>query len=1156
MATRQATRPRINLDGTWHFQIEGENEPRTITVPLPWEAAFPELRDRPVTATYKRTFKVPASWGKGGSVRLHVGAADYFSEVKVNGFLVGTHEGGYLPFDLEVQEFLAAGQENTVEIRVMDGAPARQITGAGDLTPERKDLAGMRPFPFTEIPHGKQSWYVTVGGIWQSVYLERCPDVYVDNVFVRPDVARKGAAIRVRLAHPPIDPEDWALRLVVTPPAGAAAVPAVEVKLPAPRQANLDVPLRIPDPLLWDMDNPHLYGLTVEVLEKGRVVDSYETRFGMRSIEAREGQILLNGVPVFLSGALDQDFYPGTLYTPPSTAFLHDQFKKAKELGLNMLRCHIKTPDPRYLELCDEMGILVWYEIPNWAVLTKKSGARGRQHLEEMLERDYNHACLLILTVMNESWGIDLTEKWQREWLVEMFDYAKQLDPTRLIVDNSACIGNYHVKSDIDDYHVYWAIPDHAKKWEDWCADFASRPAWTYTRYGDAIRTKQEPLLLSEFGNWGLPKLSNLRKGGDGGDPKTGADPWWFKTGAGAARPEGLEQRFTQYRLDRVFGTFDRLAEATQEHEWLSLKFEIEAMRKFSPICGYVITEFTDLHWEANGLLDLYRNRKVFHDRMASVQGQDLVIPDHKKTSYWGGDRFTLPILLSHFGARDLTGGTVQWSVEGHRDLSGTLPLPAAATPPYGTSRLGEIAFAVPDVRTPEQVTLRLRLLDAAGHEVNANYEKFNFFPAILRRIDFTTPVFWHDPIAQYPNAERDLTAAGLALTKGLEPGVVCLTTTLDATSEVFAEQGGTVVLLATDRESIPRTASGPASVTRDKNGWWGDWCSGYNWFRPEGARAGGPFASMPQIKDFDFTYRRIVPRRVLIGWEPEHDFDDIWAGLFLGWVRLPATYVGGFRVGAGRILATTFELIRSAAEDPVSVALLGDLLRFAQSNKFAPKKSFALERVELAHTLIPTAETKEAPTWRYTTKHPGVGWTLPDYDDSGWKTGRSAFGKGADPITAKARTRWAETEIFLRMAVEVPPEGISRAHLRFLHSEDIEVWVNGEPLLTRSDKPTTEKTPEYQHAALAPDQVAQFRPGRNVVCVHSRSTKSPQVVDLGITVEPRLYIGLAEVAGNNGTGESRNGDGSGIPDVNPAASSQQVAHDREGVLQTTGGGE
>src|SRR5213079_3236778 len=96
--------------------------------------------------------------------------------------------------------------------------------------------------------------------------------------------------------------------------------------LPADGRTDAELFIDLPDAALWHPDHPNLYGLRVELRQDGRVIDAYETRFGMRSIEARDGLILLNGAPIFLAGALDQDFYPGTIYTPPSTAYLRDQF--------------------------------------------------------------------------------------------------------------------------------------------------------------------------------------------------------------------------------------------------------------------------------------------------------------------------------------------------------------------------------------------------------------------------------------------------------------------------------------------------------------------------------------------------------------------------------------------------------------------------------------------------------------------------------------------------------------------------------------------------------------------------------------------------------------------------------------------------------------
>jgi beta-galactosidase/beta-glucuronidase len=95
----------------------------------------------------------------------------------------------------------------------------------------------------------------------------------------------------------------------------------------------------------------------------GVAVDAVRDHFGFRTIEARDGKLYLNGKPFYLRAALDQDYYPETICSVPSVAFLEDQFRKAKELGLNALRCHLKVPDPRYYEAADRIGLLIWAEV-------------------------------------------------------------------------------------------------------------------------------------------------------------------------------------------------------------------------------------------------------------------------------------------------------------------------------------------------------------------------------------------------------------------------------------------------------------------------------------------------------------------------------------------------------------------------------------------------------------------------------------------------------------------------------------------------------------------------------------------------------------------------------------------------------------------------
>lgn len=105
-----------------------------------------------------------------------------------------------------------------------------------------------------------------------------------------------------------------------------------------------------------------------------------------------------------MRGALDQDYYPEGIYTPPSLEFLEDQARKSKELGLNLLRCHIKVPDPRYYDVADRFGLLVWTEIPNIQTFTEKSAKRLLDTMEGILRRDGNHPSIVIWTIINEDW--------------------------------------------------------------------------------------------------------------------------------------------------------------------------------------------------------------------------------------------------------------------------------------------------------------------------------------------------------------------------------------------------------------------------------------------------------------------------------------------------------------------------------------------------------------------------------------------------------------------------------------------------------------------------------------------------------------------------------------------------------------------------------
>ena len=222
--------------------------------------------------------------------------------------------------------------------------------------------------------------------------------------------------------------------------------------------------------------------------------------------EARNGQLLLNGQPFIMFGALDQDWHPEEECRPPTAEFLEQRFANAKAMGLNTLRCHVKIPDPLYFDLADRLGLIVWLDMPYSQFLSPSTRAELRRLFQTSVATHGHHPSIAIWTLFNEGWGIDLDDNPDdRRWLIETFDWAKPLVPDGLLVDNSPCFPrNYHLKTDIEDFHWYNGFPHQNEAFVATTRAFADRAAWTFSPHGDGERRGDEPLICSEFGVWGF----------------------------------------------------------------------------------------------------------------------------------------------------------------------------------------------------------------------------------------------------------------------------------------------------------------------------------------------------------------------------------------------------------------------------------------------------------------------------------------------------------------------------------------------------------------------------------------------------------------------------------------------------------------------------
>lgn len=843
----------ISLNGTWQFTPDSsgnynvysisERDWRNTEVPSSWQSQFKDLRDYQGVGWYKKAFSLPVL-NKTEKLFLHFSAVDYYAEIYINKHLIGKHEGGYIPFQFQIDSIVLKG-ENEILVRVID------------------------PVNTLQIPHGKQNWYVQTSGIWRDVDLIIKPDYFIQGLFITPSIDGK-----IKFSVNFSSSAENNISIKIFDPKGKQVL-SDQKKINHNNSFSFDE--KINNPELWSLNSPQLYTVTLS-FEK----DVYEDRFGFRSIETRNKKIYLNNQPIFLIGALDQDFYPETIYTTPSEEYLRNEMSKAKALGLNLLRCHIKVPDSRYFKVADELGILIWCEIPNWDTLTHESAARGSELMDEMLERNWNHPSLAILGIINESWGIDLNKQEQRNWLLNEFGRIKEKATGRLVVDNSACWGNFHLKTDLNDYHTYYSIPDYRVNFDQTVKDVSNRPDWLFSKFGDSKETCNEPLLISEFGNWGLPELPSTL-------------PWWFSRQFGdisVSLPLGYDDRFQKYGYDKIFYSFNNLAKESQRSQFNSLKYEIESIRMNQEFSGYVITEFTDINWECNGLLDMWRNYKIFSNDLKLIQQQDIVIPRPVKYNYFPDDTIEIDLFISHFSETDFHNVKLNWNI--NDSLSGTATiLPVMRTE---VLKMNPLKLNPGFIKLTGRCRVNFELVDSKNNIISKNYTEIYIYPS-PKEIDIKN---------------------------------VLLTSTLDNETLNSLSQGKSIICFIDSSTILPKTF--PFKIRNRNDEWYdGNWASNLNWSRPEYEL----FKNLSFGKTFGFETASCCPKYLFADIPAEY-FSDVLAGMYVGWLHLNSGYIMQMNVGKGKLLLCAFP-VRTNLNDPFAKHLFANLIQYIQSPDFNP---------------------------------------------------------------------------------------------------------------------------------------------------------------------------------------------------------------------------
>ena len=455
-----------NLNGLWDYSVENrfselpETYTQKILVPFAIESALSgvgETVGKENILIYRTKFDLPQNW-IGKRILLHFGAVDWEADVYVNKIKVGSHRGGYDGFSFDITDQLVKQGEQEIQVSVWD--PSND-----GFQPRGK-----------QVKKSGGIWYTSVTGIWQTVWVEPVNEIYIKSTKSTSDIDKNLLQVDANVVG-------WENgdKIVITAYDWKKQIAKTESGSPK------NITLRIENQKLWSPETPFLYDLKISITRNGKTVDEVKSYFAMRKISTEKD---LNGIPrlmlnnkfVFQFGTLDQGWWPDGLYTPPSDEALAFDIIKLKEMGLNLIRKHVKVEPARFYYHCDKLGMLVWQDMPsgdmsapwdnNEQLRNAQSEYQYETELKEIIDENYNFPSIVVWVPFNEGWGQSNT--------IKICNWINHYDTSRL-VDGPSGWNDFPAAGNIQDRHDYPgpSMPEDKKD--------------------------NRALVLGEFGGLGLP---------------------------------------------------------------------------------------------------------------------------------------------------------------------------------------------------------------------------------------------------------------------------------------------------------------------------------------------------------------------------------------------------------------------------------------------------------------------------------------------------------------------------------------------------------------------------------------------------------------------------------------------------------------------------
>ena len=573
----------INLNGPWDFAFDDENRGEkegwskgfdselSILVPFTYETKLSGIEDTDShdNIWYHKELNIYKKTDK--RYILHLEGCDYKTKVWINGEFAGIHIGAYERASFDITENVKNGK-NHIVIGITDSYSTRQPRGKQRWM---KDNFGC--------------WYIQTTGLWKTVWLEEVPKTYIGYIKLTPFLEDEEIQIDVefmgaKTSSLSLSGGEYTLSGEVS--FGEKVIRKFKSSV---NSDHITLKVKITDYEefewgihRWTPDNPELYDISLSLEKKGKTVDTVLSYFGMRSIRTENGQVLLNGAPIYQKLILDQGYWKDSHLTPPDEEALIEDIDKIRQLGFNGLRKHMKTEDERFLYWCDVKGMLVWSEMAACYEFDDEALSTFTDEWKAIVRQNCNHPCIITWTPFNESWGIRnvYSDRKQQHFTEAIYHLTKSIDDTRPVIVND---GWEHTVSDILTLHEYEEDGEIFKERyinnKDEILDGTLAHNKSNMALAKGYSYKGQPVIISEYGGIAFETS-------DSGE-------WGYGN-----KVSSQEEFLARYR---------KITEAIMSAPY---------------IVGFCYTQVSDVQQEVNGLMTIERNFKVAPDKIREINSQ------------------------------------------------------------------------------------------------------------------------------------------------------------------------------------------------------------------------------------------------------------------------------------------------------------------------------------------------------------------------------------------------------------------------------------------------------------------------------------------------------------------------------------------------------